>query len=141
MEGASGDDWISGAQSMRAYLRASLIACILSRIGELVLNPFVGPRFKSGVVTTNMPATADKPIDIEMIEATPVTPPKGSNARSLSFDRKARDTDGFAMFPPSAGPPGPDGMAPFPLDRAAGVAASQAAEHPDDARRRSQNRS
>ena len=98
MEGASGDDWISGAQSMRAYLRASMIACILaaqlrslgwaaqahtaaadevnhiplllragigelSRIGELVLNPFVGPRFKSGVVTTDMPLTADRPID------------------------------------------------------------------------------
>ena len=98
MEGASGDDWISGAQSMRAYLRASMIACILaahlrslgwaaqahtavydelnhiplllragigelSRIGELVLNPFVGPRFKSGVVTTDMPLTPDRPID------------------------------------------------------------------------------
>ena len=98
MEGASGDDWISGAQSMRAYLRASMIACImaaqlrslgwaaqahtavydelnhiplllragigeLSRIGELVLNPFVGPRFKSGVVTTDMPLTSDRPID------------------------------------------------------------------------------
>ncbi|MGI9621347.1 MAG: Fe-S protein [Acidimicrobiales bacterium] len=98
MEGASGDDWISGAQSMRAYLRSSIIACTmaahlrrlgwsaqahtaaldevnhiplllragigeLSRIGELVLNPFVGPRFKSGVVTTDMPLTPDKPID------------------------------------------------------------------------------
>ena len=30
MEGASGDDWISGAQSMRAYLRASLIACTMA---------------------------------------------------------------------------------------------------------------
>ena len=82
MEGASGDDWISGAQSMRAYLRAALISDLiaahlrrlghsaraysmmsdelnhvpllllagigeLSRIGEVVLNPFVGPRFKS----------------------------------------------------------------------------------------------
>jgi len=98
MEGASGDDWISRAQSMRAYLRSSVIANAiaahirglgyeatahtatydevshiplllragigeLSRIGELVLNPFVGPRFKSGVVTTNMPMTSDKPID------------------------------------------------------------------------------
>lgn len=98
MEGASGDDWISGAQSMRAYLRASIIANVmaahlrrlghpaqahsarddevlhlpllleagigeLSRIGELVLNPFVGPRFKSGVVTTDLPLTADRPID------------------------------------------------------------------------------
>ena len=82
MEGASGDDFISGAQSMRAYMRGAVIAGMmsehlrslgfssraqtnadsevlqlplilmaglgeLSRIGELVLNPFVGPRFKS----------------------------------------------------------------------------------------------
>ncbi len=98
MEGASGDDWISGAQSMRAYMRGAEIAGVLadhirslghaarshtnfdsdllhiplvlqaglgelSRIGELVLNPFVGPRFKSVVVSTDMPLTADKPID------------------------------------------------------------------------------
>ncbi|HXK53342.1 MAG TPA: reductive dehalogenase domain-containing protein [Hyphomicrobiales bacterium] len=98
MEGASGDDWISGAQSMRAYLRGAEIAGImadvirqlgfparaqtnvdsdvlqlpltlwsglgeLSRIGELVLNPFVGPRFKSVVLTTDMPLQVDKPID------------------------------------------------------------------------------
>ena len=90
MEGASGDDWISGAQSMRGYLRGAEIAGImaeflrgsgfaarsqtnadsdvlqlpltlwaglgeLSRIGELVLNPFVGPRFKSVVLTTDLP--------------------------------------------------------------------------------------
>jgi reductive dehalogenase len=98
MEGASGDDWISGAQSMRGYLRAQLTGGIigqhirnlgysarghsvmdqdvlhiplilnaglgeLSRIGELVLNPFVGPRFKSGIITTNMPLAVDMPID------------------------------------------------------------------------------
>ena len=98
MEGASGDDWISGAQSMRAYMRAQLIGGVvgsqirrlgygarghsvmdqdvlhiplilnsglgeLSRIGELVLNPFVGPRFKSGIITTDMPLAVDKPID------------------------------------------------------------------------------
>jgi epoxyqueuosine reductase QueG len=98
MEGASGDDWISGAQSMRAYLRGAEIAGVmaetmralgfparsqtnadsdvlhiplvlwaglgeLSRIGELVLNPFVGPRFKSVVLTTDMPLVPDKPID------------------------------------------------------------------------------
>ncbi len=101
MEGASGDDWISGAQSMRAYMRAQLLGGIvcghirnlgysarghsvmdqdvlhiplillsglgeLSRIGELVLNPFVGPRFKSGVITTDMPLTVDKPIDFRL---------------------------------------------------------------------------
>lgn len=98
MEGASGDDWISGTQSMRGYLRGAEIAGImgeflraqgfparaqtnadsdvlqiplilwaglgeLSRIGELVLNPFVGPRFKSVVLTTDMPLEVDKPID------------------------------------------------------------------------------
>ncbi|MGI9521590.1 MAG: Fe-S protein [Hyphomicrobiaceae bacterium] len=98
MEGASGDDWISGAQSMRGYMRGAEVAGIiadtlrnmghsarpqtnsdsdllhiplvlwaglgeLSRIGELVLNPFVGPRFKSVVLTTNLPLEVDKPID------------------------------------------------------------------------------
>ncbi len=282
MEGASGDDWISGAQSMRAYLRASMIACTmaahlrdlgwsaqahtarhdevnhiplllragigeLSRIGELVLNPFVGPRFKSGVVTTDMPLTPDKPIDfglqdfcgkctkcarecpcgairsggktmfngyemwkpdvdrcaryritnmrgsacgrcmktcpynvegvlaerpfqwaamklpfarswiaqlddrlgrgsinqrkkwwvdVEMIDGTPVAPPKGANARGLNFERKARDESSFAVFPPEISPPGPDGMTPFPVDRDAGVAAAAESETPDRARAR-----
>jgi len=98
MEGASGDDWISGPQSMRGYLRGAEIAGVmaeflrgrgvsarpqtnadsdvlhiplilwaglgeLSRIGELVLNPFVGPRFKSVVLTTDLPLEVDKPID------------------------------------------------------------------------------
>ncbi len=98
MEGASGDDWISVAQSMRAYLRFSLMGGIVaeqirrlgysarvhsvldgdvlqppllllsglgevSRIGEVILNPFLGPRLKSGSVTTDMPMVADQPID------------------------------------------------------------------------------
>lgn len=98
MEGASGDDWISVAQSMRAYLRFSLMGGIVaeqirrlgysarvhsvldgdvlqppllllsglgevSRIGEVILNPFLGPRLKSGAVTTDLPMTADRPID------------------------------------------------------------------------------
>ena len=98
MEGASGDDWISGGQSMRGYLRGAEIAGImseflrkkghsarphtqadsdvlhiplvlwaglgeLSRIGELVLNPYVGPRFKSVVLTTDIPLEVDKPVD------------------------------------------------------------------------------
>lgn len=103
MEGASGDDFISGAQSMRAYMRGAAIAGMmaehlrglgfdsrsqttadsevlqlplillaglgeLSRIGELVLNPFVGPRFKSVVLTTDMPLIPDKPIDFGLQE-------------------------------------------------------------------------
>ena len=98
MEGASGDDWISVAQSMRAYLRFSLLGGIVaeqirrlgysarvhsvldgdvlqppllllsglgevSRIGEVILNPFLGPRLKSGSVTTDLPMAYDKPID------------------------------------------------------------------------------
>jgi len=98
MEGSSGDDWISVALSMRAYLRFSLLGGVIakqirnlgykakahtvldgevlqppllllsglgevSRIGEVVLNPFLGPRLKSGVVTTDLPMAHDQPID------------------------------------------------------------------------------
>lgn len=98
MEGASGDDWVSSAQSMRAYLRFSLLGGVVaeqirrlgysarvhsvldgevllpplqllaglgevSRIGDVILNPFLGPRLKSGAVTTSMPMAHDKPID------------------------------------------------------------------------------
>ena len=98
MEGSSGDDWIAVAQSMRAYLRFSLIGGVIarqirslgyqakahtvmdgevlqppllllsglgevSRIGEVILNPFLGPRLKSGTVTTDLPLAHDKPID------------------------------------------------------------------------------
>ena len=98
MEGASGDDWISGAQSMRGYMRGAHLAGVmaahlrrmgcsarvhsnahsevlhipavlmaglgeLSRIGELVLNPFLGPRSKSIVFTTDLALETDKPID------------------------------------------------------------------------------
>ena len=34
-----------------------------SRMGECVLHPFLGPRFKAAVVTTDLPMTVDKPID------------------------------------------------------------------------------
>ena len=98
MEGASGDDWISGSQSYRAYLKGQVNGSVIanyirrlgydarchssirgqvlqiplmllaglgemSRIGELVLNPFIGPRMKVAVVTTDLPMTVDKPID------------------------------------------------------------------------------
>lgn len=287
MEGASGDDWISGAQSMRAYLRASIISNViaahirrlgheakahssasddlahiplllhagmgeLSRIGELVLNPFVGPRFKSGVISTNMPLTADKPIDfglqdfctkctkcarecpcgairfggkkmfngyemwkpdvdrcaryritnmrgsacgrcmktcpyntegvltewpflwaamnlpsaraaiarlddklgrgainpqkkwwldIEVVDGVPVEPPKGANQRNLNFDRKPRDDDSYAMFPPDIAPPGDIGFVASPVDRDAGIEASRQAETPAQARVRRSDRS
>ena len=35
----------------------------MSRIGDCVLNPFLGPRFKAAVVTTDLPLAPDKPID------------------------------------------------------------------------------
>jgi len=98
MEGASGDDWILGAQSMRACPRGALIAGLmaarvrrmgwsarahsnahsevlhipavlmaglgeLSRIGELILAPFIGPRSTSVLFTTDLSLVADKPID------------------------------------------------------------------------------
>ncbi len=98
MDGSSGDDWIAVAQSMRAYLRFSLLGGVIakqirnlgysakahtvmdgevlqppllllaglgevSRIGEVILNPYLGPRLKSGAVTTDLPLAHDKPID------------------------------------------------------------------------------
>ena len=98
LEASSGDDWISGAQSYRAYLKGSTISVVvadyirrlgygaqahsnadgdvlqiplmllaglgeMSRIGELVLNPFVGPRHKTAVITTDLPMAVDKPMD------------------------------------------------------------------------------
>lgn len=35
----------------------------MGRMSECVINPFLGPRFKAAVVTTNMPLVPDKPID------------------------------------------------------------------------------
>jgi len=98
MEASSVDDWISGSQSFRAYLKGSTIACNvagyirelgyearahtnadsevlhnpltmlaglggLSRIGEVVQNPFLGPRFKTAAIPTNLPMAVDQPID------------------------------------------------------------------------------
>jgi reductive dehalogenase len=97
-EASTGDDWISGALSYRAYLNGSTTASIvadyirrlgyaaqahsnahgdvmqiplmvlaglgeMSRIGEMVLNPFLGPRHKTAVITTDLPLEIDKPID------------------------------------------------------------------------------
>jgi len=98
MEGASGDDWISGVQSYRAYLKGQTTGNVvagylrklgydarshsapsgqvlqlplmlwaglgeMARIGELVLNPFIGPRSKTAVVTTDLEMAIDQPID------------------------------------------------------------------------------
>jgi ferredoxin len=35
----------------------------MCRIGDIVLNPFLGPRFKAAVITTDLPLSVDKPID------------------------------------------------------------------------------
>jgi reductive dehalogenase len=35
----------------------------MCRIGDCVLHPFLGPRFKAAVVTTDLPLAVDKPID------------------------------------------------------------------------------
>jgi reductive dehalogenase len=35
----------------------------MSRMGDTVLNPFLGPRFKAAAVTTDLPLTSDKPLD------------------------------------------------------------------------------
>jgi ferredoxin len=55
----------SNAHSELLHLPAVLMAGLgeLSRIGELILNPFIGPRSKSVLFTTDLPLTIDKPID------------------------------------------------------------------------------
>lgn len=35
----------------------------MCRIGDIVLNPFLGPRFKAAIVTTDLPLVVDRPID------------------------------------------------------------------------------
>lgn len=35
----------------------------MSRMGDVVLNPFLGPRFKAAVITTDLPLEIDQPID------------------------------------------------------------------------------
>ena len=96
--GGSGNDWISGSQSMRAYLKGAEVVGVIaemirnmgysarahsnldsqvlhvplvlhaglgeqSRIGESAINPFLGMRFKTAVLTTDMPLNPDLPID------------------------------------------------------------------------------
>lgn len=55
----------SNAHSELLHLPAVLMAGLgeLSRIGELILNPFIGPRSKSVLITTDLPLAVDKPID------------------------------------------------------------------------------
>jgi reductive dehalogenase len=35
----------------------------MSRMGDIIVNPFIGPRFKAAVVTTDLPLLPDQPID------------------------------------------------------------------------------
>jgi reductive dehalogenase len=35
----------------------------MCRVGDIVLNPFLGTRFKAAIVTTDMPLAVDKPVD------------------------------------------------------------------------------
>ncbi len=97
MDASDGNDWISAAQSGRAYAMCGFTGNIvanyikmlgyparlnylrdyqvivppllmLSGIGEvsranIILNPFLGLRFKASVVTTDLPLEPDKPVD------------------------------------------------------------------------------
>jgi reductive dehalogenase len=103
MNGSTGRDWISGAQSYRGYSNNGFIASLMAdyirrlgysaeahfhfhykvlippllllsgigemcRIGNSVLNPFLGTRFKAGAVTTDLPLLPDKPVDFGLQE-------------------------------------------------------------------------
>ena len=97
LRASTGDDWISAAQSQRAYLLGALLAIViaanlrskglsarahtnvssdllhtplivasglgeLSRIGEVAVNPRLGPRFKSVVVSVDAPLDDPGPV-------------------------------------------------------------------------------
>jgi len=55
----------TNADSEVLHLPLALLAGIgeLSRIGEVIINPYLGPRFKTAVITTNLALAVDKPID------------------------------------------------------------------------------
>lgn len=40
----------------------------MCRIGDIILNPFLGPRFKAAVVTTDLPLAVDRPIDFGLLD-------------------------------------------------------------------------
>ena len=103
MNGSTGSDWISSAQSFLSYSTSAFISCMMAnyirrlgyparahhfsnyqvaippllllagtgemcRMGDSVLNPFLGPRFKAAAVTTDLPLVPDKPIDFGLQE-------------------------------------------------------------------------
>jgi len=103
MNGSTGSDWISCAQSYRGYSNDGFITCMManyirrlgyparahfsdhyqvlippllllagigemSRLGNSVLNPFLGTRFKAGAITTDLPLLPDKPVDFGLQE-------------------------------------------------------------------------
>lgn len=136
MAAASGDDWISGAQSFVAYTRGASIALAvadyirqlgydatphttddsdvnhipltllaglgeLSRMGEVVLNPFMGPRFKTTVITTDLPLAIDKPIDFGLQDFCRLCQKCARECppRAISFGEKVM-FNGYEMWKP-----------------------------------------
>jgi hypothetical protein len=70
----------------------------MCRIGDIVLSPFLGPRFKAAIVTTDLPLEVDKPIDFGLqdfvqnvcsVRAIVLPAPYPSMKRSLTMDTKS----------------------------------------------------
>jgi reductive dehalogenase len=138
MDASSGDDWISSAQSHRAYTTSAFIAfavaayirklgyaarvhysedyqlvlpplLLLAGVGEIarngiVLNPFLGLRFKAAVVSTDMPLEADKPVDFGLqdfcrkCKKCAVECP----VQAISYDDEMSVYNGYQRYPFSA---------------------------------------
>jgi len=43
----------------------------MSRMGDVVVNPFLGPRFKAAIITTDLPMAVQKPIDFGLKDFCP----------------------------------------------------------------------
>ncbi len=72
----------------------------MCRIGDIVLNPFLGPRFKAAVVTTDLPLAIDKPIDFGLQNFCNKCKKcaKKCPAQAISYDKKII-TNGYERWP------------------------------------------
>jgi ferredoxin len=72
----------------------------MCRIGDIVLNPFMGPRFKAAVVTTDMPLAIDKPIDFGLQDFCSKCGKCAENCPSGSISKGGKEiVNGYEKWP------------------------------------------
>jgi reductive dehalogenase len=72
----------------------------MCRIGDIVLNPFLGPRFKAAVVTTNLPLAVDRPVDFGLQDfcTSCARCAEACPAQAIRYDGKAMH-NGYERWP------------------------------------------